>query len=272
LKKTIAIIKKTCYNWIYPKYRTYSKKRYTQDKAVKIMARVKKESPMRLAIIQAATELFFENGFSKTTAAAVCAKAKVGTGNLTSYFPTKEHILDVLVHMMIDYQWQAMENATDEGKSSLLAYCLELTTMAAISEDSAVMHDFYIATYSHPMTLDNIRVNDVEKIKKVFGEYCTDWSDERFYEAECIVSGIEYATLMTTEHSTPLPVRIEGALSAIMLLFGVPEDIRKKKIQKVLAMDYRAVGKKLLEDFKEYVNQKNMRAIDNMLASYNLKR
>ena len=236
------------------------------------MARVKKESPMRLSIIQAATELFFEKGFSKTTATAVCQRAKIGTGNLTSYFPTKEHILDVLVKMMIDYQWQAMEEATDEGKSSLLAYCLELTTMAAISEESEVMHDFYISTYAHPMTLDNIRVNDVEKIKRVFGEYCKDWSEERFYEAECIVSGIEYATLMTTEHSTSLPVRIEGALSAIMLLFGVPEELRKKKIQKVLAMDYRAIGKKLLYDFKEYVNQENARAIDEMLASYHLKR
>ena len=68
------------------------------------MARVKKESPVRLAIIQAATELFFERGFSKTTAAAVCARAKIGTGNLTSYFPTKEHILEVLVKMMIEFQ------------------------------------------------------------------------------------------------------------------------------------------------------------------------
>lgn len=236
------------------------------------MARTKKERPLKLAILQASTELFFEKGFSKTTAALVCERAKVGTGNLTFYYPTKEHILNELVKMMIDFQWQSMEEATDEGKSSLLAYCLELTTMAAISEDSPEMHDFYLSSYMHPMTLDNIRVNDVEKIKRVFGEYCNDWDDERFYEAECIVSGIEYATLMTTEHSTSLPVRIEGALNSIMLLFGVPEETRSKKIQKVLAMDYHAIGKKLLEDFKQFVKDENTRAIDSMLASYNLKR
>lgn len=236
------------------------------------MARTKKERPLKLAILQASTELFFEKGFSKTTAALVCERAKVGTGNLTFYYPTKEHILNELVKMMIDFQWQSMEEATDEGKSSLLAYCLELTTMAAISEDSPEMHDFYLSSYMHPMTLDNIRVNDVEKIKRVFGKYCTDWDDERFYKAECIVSGIEYATLMTTEHSTSLPVRIEGALNSIMLLFGVPEETRSKKIQKVLAMDYHAIGKKLLEDFKQFVKDENTRAIDNMLASYNLKR
>ncbi len=235
------------------------------------MARVKKESPIRLAIIQAATELFFEVGFSKTTAAAVCKKAKIGTGNLTSYFPTKEHILDVLVKIMCDFQWRVMEDATDEGKSSLLAYCLELTTMAAISEECEQMRDFYVSTYMHPMTLDAVRVNDVKKLKTVFSEYCSDWTDERLYEAECIVSGIEYATLMTTEHSASLPVRIEGALNSIMLLFGVPEELRRQKISKVLDMDYRAVGQKMLADFKVYAREENAKAIDNMLMEYNLK-
>lgn len=236
-----------------------------------MLARTRKDSPMRLGIIQAATDLFFENGFTKTTAAAVCKKAGIGTGNLTSYFPTKEHILDVLVKMMCDFQWQAIENATDEGKSSLLAYCLELTTMAAISEESDKMRDFYLSAYSHPMTLDNIRLNDVEKLKQVFGEYCKDFTDKQLFEIECIVSGIEYATLMTTEHSTDLPTRIEGALNSIMLLFGVPEELRRMKVAKVLAMDYRAIGRKMLEDFKAFTKEENARAVNQMLIAYNLK-
>ena len=64
------------------------------------MARTRKPSPMRAAIIKAASELFFDKGFSKTTSSEVCKKADVGTGNLTFYFPTKEHILAVLVEMM----------------------------------------------------------------------------------------------------------------------------------------------------------------------------
>lgn len=234
------------------------------------MARIKKETPTKLSIIKTATEMFFECGFSKTTAAALSKKAGISTGNLTFYFPTKEHILDELVKMMCHFQWKMMEEATDEGKSSLLAYCLELTTMAAISEESEQMRDFYISTYSHPMTLDYIRVNDVVKLKQVFGDYCKDWTDEQFFEAECIVSGIEYATLMTTEHSTDLPTRIAGALNAIMLLFGVPETLRAMKVQKVLAMDYPAIGKRLLEDFKAFTVEENNKAIDEMLSTYHL--
>lgn len=235
------------------------------------MARPKKESPTRLAIIQVATELFFEKGFSETTAANVCRKADIGTGNLTFYFPTKEHILDVLIKMMCDYQWKMIEEATDEGKSSLLAYCLELATMAAISEENAQMHDCYVSAYSHPMTLESIRANDLEKVKQVFGQFCPDWTEEQFIEAEAIVSGIEYATLMTTKHSASLPVRIEGVLDAIMRLFNVPEELRKTKVKKVLAMDYCAIGQRVLADFKEYVAENNEKAIENLLQTYHIK-
>lgn len=236
------------------------------------MARTKKESPTRIAIIQAATDLFFEKGFSKTTATAICARAKIGTGNLTFYFPTKEHILDVLVRMMCDFQWQVMEEVTDEGKSSLLAYCLELATMVAISEENKQMRDFYISAYSMPMTLETIRENDVIKMKQVFGSYCEGWTDEKYIESEAIVSGIEYATLMTTEHSAPLSLRIEGALNSIMLLFGVPEETRKMKVAKVLAMDYQSIGRKLFAEFKQYVTETNDKAVDELLSTYNIRR
>ncbi len=235
------------------------------------MARVRKENPTRILIIKTATEMFFERGFSQTTVAAIAKEAGISTGNITFHFPTKEHILDELVKMMCDFQWQAMEEATGEGKSSLLAYCLELTTMAAISEESEQMRDFFISAYSHPITLDSIRNNDVEKLKQIFGEYCGGWNDGRFEEAECIVSGIEFATLMTTDHSPSLPARIAGALNSIMLLFGVPEQLRRQKLQKVLALDHRAVGRKLLEDFKEFTKQENNKAVEELLVSYRLK-
>ena len=235
------------------------------------MARTKKPSPMKAAIIKAASELFFEKGFSKTTSSELCRKIDIGTGNLTFYFPTKEHVLAVLVQMMIDYQWKEMEGAADEGKSSLLAYCLELSTLVAISEEIPEMNDFLVAAYSHSMTLDLIRENDVEKIKTVFGEYTEGWDDERYTEMEAIISGIEYATIMKTEHSASVERRLEGALSSIMLLLGVPEEIRQKKIKKVLAMDYLSIGRKVYVDFKQYVTETNENALDEILKNTKIR-
>ena len=229
------------------------------------MARTRKPSPMKAAIVKAASELFFEKGFSKTTSTELCKKIDIGTGNLTFYFPTKEHILSVLVQMMIDFQWKEMEKAADEGNSSLLAYCLELTTLVSITEEYPEMNDFVVAAYSHPMTLDLIRANDVEKIKQVFREYTGGWGDEKYVEIEALISGLEYATIMKTEHSASIEHRLEGALNSIMLLVGVPEELRRTKIKKVLAMDYRAIGRKVYEEFKKYVTETNEHALDEIL-------
>ena len=226
------------------------------------MARTKQPSSTKMNIIKSASEMFFESGFSKASSTELSKKLNISKGNLTFWFPTKEHILAVLVEMMIDYQWKEMENAADEGKSSLLAYCLELTTLVSIGEEIPQMQDFITAAYSHPMTLDLIRANDVEKIKRVFAPYTEGWDDERFIETETLISGIEYATIMQTEHTATLEHRIEGALDAIMLLFGVPEELRKTKIAKVLAMDYRAIGRKVYADFKQYVTETNEQALD----------
>jgi hypothetical protein len=42
-----------------------------------------------------------------------------------------------------------------------------------------------------------------------------------------------------------------------MTIYNVPEDIRRIKIDKVLAMDYLSIGKRIFNEFKEYVEQMN---------------
>ena len=229
------------------------------------MARTRKPTPTKAIIIKSASELFFENGFSKTTATELCKKANISTGNLTFYFPTKEHILADIVRIMCDFQWTEMEKAADEGKSSLLAYCLELTTMVAVGEEIPQMRDFFVAAYAHGLSLDLIRENDVKKIKQVFRGYTEGWSDEKFTEVEALISGIEYATLSNTEHSASVEHRIEGALNTIMMLLNVPEETRKMKVAKVLAMDYRAIGREVYADFKRYVTETNQHALEKLM-------
>ena len=221
------------------------------------MARTRKPTATKAMIIKSASELFFEKGFSRTTATELCKKANVSTGNLTFYFPTKEYILANLVKMICDFQWKAMEAVTDEGNSSLLAYCLELTIMAAVCEDIPEMQDFITASYAHPLSLEVIRANDVEKIKRVFETYTADWSEERFIATEALISGIEYGALAPTANSAPMEHRVEVALNTVMMIFGVPEDVRRMKISKVLAMDYHAIGRKVYADFRQYVTETN---------------
>ena len=163
----------------------------------------------------------------------------------------------VLVKELFDFQKLIMEQAAAEGKSSLLAYCLELTAIVSACEESEVARDFYTAAYTSELSLAMIRENDTQKTREVFAEYRPDWDEAEWIATENIVSGIEYATIMTREQDTPLETQIRKTLNAIMLLYGVPEDVRKTKIQKVLATDYRALGRRILREFREYIDKVN---------------
>lgn len=228
------------------------------------MARINKSALTKLEIIQVASKLFLTDGYSNTSIKKVCQELDMSPGNVTFYFPTKEYLLAELVQLMCAFQWKQVEIEADEGVSSVLALCLELTAMAGMCDDPVAM-DFLLASYTSPMCLEIIRRNDTERAKKVFAAFRPDWTHEQYAEAEALVSGVEYGTLMTVGDPISLERRISGALHNILGIYGVPPEIRETKIQKVFAMDYRNLGKKVLAEFKKYVEQANEQAVIDLL-------
>lgn len=227
----------------------------------------KKLNPTKKEIIQVAIRLFLERGFTDTSVKLISDTLKISTGNLTFHYPTKEHLLAVLVEMLCDFQWQSMEKALEEGSSPLMALCLELAAMASICEENEIARDFYLSVYMHPTTLNIIRENDQKKAKKLFGSYCAGWEEWNYAEAETLVSGIEYATLMNTACSPALPVRIAGALKCIMKMYGVPDGQCDGCIERVLQMDYRSIGRRVLDEFNAYIRSVS----EEQLTEYILK-
>lgn len=229
------------------------------------MARIDKGTLTKLEIVDEATRQFLDKGFSRTTLSSISKELKISTGNLTFHYPTKEHMLAELVDLLCGFHWSQMEKEAGEGISSILAICLELTALAGACEDDPVIKEFLISAYTSPMCLEIIRRNDADRAKEVFREYRPDWSDIQFAEAEILVSGIEYATLMTTAPDIPFETRITGALNNILGIYGVPEELRKVKLKKVFAMDYHNIGKKTIVAFKEFVMQANDQALQKLL-------
>lgn len=219
------------------------------------MARIDKSKLTKLEIIRVASRRFLEKGYSNTTVKAISDELEMSTGNLTFHFPTKEHLLAELVKMLRSFQWELIEKEADEGVSSMLAICVELMTVASACEESEVAKDFFLSTYSSPICVDYIRSSAVKRAKIIFKEYCGDWTEEQYVEAEILISGINYATLMTTDTTVPLETRIRGALNHIMMIYNVPENLRKEKIEKVLSINCRELGKRIFGEFTEYVDK-----------------
>lgn len=162
-----------------------------------------------------------------------------------------------MTNMLCEFQRKMMEYEAGEGISSLLSICLELMTMASACEESDVAKDFLISSYQSAKCLEIIHNNDTARAKVVFAEYCPEWTDEQFREAEILVAGIEQATLNAIDKTVSLETRISGALNTIMMIYNVPEEIRRIKIEKVLAINYRKLGKRIFKEFKEYVEKAN---------------
>lgn len=218
------------------------------------MARKTKENTKH-KIIRVSTRMFLEKGYTETSVKMVSDELGISKGNFTFHFPSKEHILAELVEILCKFQWMRMGEEANDGISSLLALCFELMVMASACEQSKVAKDFFVSAYQSPVCLAIIQKNDTGRAKEVFGEYCTDWTDEQFREAETLVSGIEYATLNAIDETVHLETRITGALNTIMMIYNVPEEIRKRKIEKTLSLDYKGMGKRIFKEFRDYVEQ-----------------
>ena len=221
------------------------------------MAKGVKKGSTREKIIRVSTRMFLEFGYSATTVQMVSTELGISKGLFTFHFHSKEDVLAELTNLLCEFQRKMIEYEAGEGISSLLSICLELMSMAAACEESEVAKDFFVSTYQSPKCLEIIHNNDTARAKEVFAEFCPDWSDEQFREAEILVAGIEYATLNAIDRTVSLETRISGALNAIMMIYNVPEDIRKIKINKVLAFDYRSIGKRIFKEFRGYVEKAN---------------
>ncbi len=225
------------------------------------MARRRNLSLTRLDIIRTTSRLFLERGYSGTSPRLVCEELGISPGNLTYYFNTKEDILAVFIEMLAEYQWKRFRQIEEAGETPITAICLELITMAAICEENEIAKDLYISAYTNDKSLHIVRKNDARRAKEVFSEFCPDWTDDMFVEAEMLVSGIEYATMRVTPDSPSLELRIAGALDTILSIYNIPKERRRAKIDKALGMDYRGVGREMFDDFKKYVTGTTVRNI-----------
>lgn len=221
-------------------------------------------------IIQLASKLYINNGFTATDTKEIARQLGISTGNLNFHYPTKEHLLTAFVRELCDFQWRMIDILENEDKSPLLALCIEFASMAAAAEENIPIRDVYISAYTHPMSLAVIRENDMKKTHHIFSEFCSDWTDEQFAVMENLYSGIEYAMFSSAGTSElSLDMRIACGLDAAMRLYNVPEQLRNQKIEKIIAMDYQNMGRKILSEFKEYIAAVNWQAVENARCSIN---
>ena len=226
------------------------------------MARKKVVNETKNAIIRVAIEMFLERGFTNTSARAIAAELGISTGNITFYFPSKEHLLMVLVEMLCDSQWSMLEQQADEEETALMAFCMETMTVAAACEQNEIARDLFLSVFQSELCRNFLRENHVARAERIFSEYCGDWTHQQFRIAEILVMGIQHAVIIPTDVEIPLSERIAAALNQILSIYGVPENNRAEKIRRILALDYNDIRQRVREGSLRYVDQLNMASSD----------
>lgn len=224
-----------------------------------------KSNTTRNEIARAAMKLFLEKGYSATSPRMISQALDISTGTMTYYFPTKEHLLTVLVECLYQFhdRW-CMENRSHLIRS-LRDVCMEFAVMVSGCNADPVIRDLYTAVYHSPMSLDIIRKKDGQRAKQVYAEYCTAWDEEQFAAAEEMVSGIEFSALMITSDTVTERTRIAASIDTILMIYGVPEQIRKETIDDVLASDYRAIARQMQEQFHQFTLEDTENLLDAIL-------
>ncbi len=230
------------------------------------MAR-KRITTTKYEIIQVASEFFFERGYSATSPKLVAQELQMSPGNLTYYFPTKEHLLAVVVEMLLEFQWKMLEAEADRDITPIGSICIELMTVAAACQESEIARDFFTATFQSEMCRENLRKDHVERAKRIFAGHCPDWTEEQFVRAELMVMGIQWSTIASNDDILPLKSRISGALKRILNMYNVDDATITSEIDKVLNMDCRAIGKRVLSEFIKYVEEYNQHTLEEMLKN-----
>ncbi len=229
------------------------------------MARVSR-STTRNEIIQVACEYYFEKGYSATSPKMIASALDISPGNLTYHFPTKEHLLSVVVQMLCEFQWKLLGIEAEKGIDSVGSICLEMMTVAAACQEDEIARDFFTAAFQSKMCRDYLRNDHINRAKRIFADHCSDWADEDFVQAELLIMGIQYITITADDSILPLKTRIRGALEYILNIYGIDNRTRQKEIDKVLQMDCRQLGRNVLTEFIKYINETNEQAFSEMLA------
>lgn len=216
-------------------------------------------------IIQVASEFFFDAGYSNTSPKMIAEELGLSTGNITYYFPTKEHLLSVLVEMLCDFQLKMLEAEADIGMGSVASICLETMTVAVACDESEIARDFFTAAFQSEICRNYLRKNHVERAKKIFKNECTNWADGEFHQAELLVMGLQYAAIVPTNADIPLKTRIAGVLNQILSIYNIEEETRQKEIEKVLTRDCRGISKQVLDEFTRFVERTNEQTLEQMI-------
>ena len=220
------------------------------------MANIRSEeatAELHRKILTAATALFMQKGFERTTFVDIAKLSDVPKSKILYEFASKEEILSLLVTEFLDGVAKASDavskKLTDDKLLIFMANEVLQIYMAEMNED---MRNLYLSAYSMPKTSEEVLRRRTELYYKEFGEDFPDLELKDFYELEIASIGImrAYISVPCSMYFT-LEAKTDRLISTMLKIYDIGDERIEEVKEFMKKIDFEAVAKKTVEDVFE---------------------
>ncbi len=200
----------------------------------------------RNRMLKAATFLFLEQGYDKTTTTQIAKAAGMSQASFFAAFESKEAILLELTKIMFSSQFVAAA-AMMPTDDPLLLYALETGLQLHITELSEPLRELYVATYSLPSTSEYVYQNTTKKLIKIFAPYLPEAQENDFYELEIASASITRGFMARPcDLYFTMERKLRRYLSCCFRIYKVPQEVYAPVIEAALRRDLKSDAEKII--------------------------
>ena len=197
-------------------------------------------------ILTAATALFIQKGFERTTFTDIAKLSEVPKSKILYEFSSKEEILGLLVTSFLDgvtsVSDAASKKLTDDTALIFVANEVLQLYMAEMNED---MRNLYLAGYSMPKTSEEVLKRRTEMMYDAFRLSFPEQELKDFYEIEIASMGImrAYMTVPCDMYFT-VEAKARRLVTMLLRIYKAEDKKINEALEFIEKIDFEAVAEK----------------------------
>ncbi len=200
-------------------------------------------------ILTAATALFMQKGFERTTFTDIAKLSGVLKSKVLYEFSSKEEILVLLVTKFLDGVTVASDavskKLTDDKVLILIANEVLQIYMAEMNED---MRNLYLAGYSMPKTSEAVLRRRAEMMYEHFSFSFPEQELKDFYEIEIASMGIMRAYMtIPCDMYFPIEAKAKKLVTMLLRIYKAEEEKINEAIEFISKIDFEAIAKNAVQ-------------------------
>ncbi len=200
-------------------------------------------------ILTAATAMFIQKGFEKTTLMDISKLSGVSKRVIIYEMNSKEEILGHLVTKFLDGVTAASnavsKKLTDDNVLIFIANEVLQLYMAEMNED---MRNLYLAGYSMPKTSEEVLKRRADMMYSTFADKFPEQELKDFYEIEIASMGImrAYMTIPCDMYFT-IETKAKKLITMLLRIYKADDEKENEALKFIEKIDFEAVAKKAVE-------------------------